>query len=89
MLGRSPGIFCCMRAMKPGILSLDEGVGWIYTCRPAVSLSRIARNKVNQAHLALGEQELHAATRAAMHDCVILPLLIVAHIKERSCRRGC
>jgi hypothetical protein len=22
---------CCMRAMKPGMLSLDEGVGWTYT----------------------------------------------------------
>ena len=21
------GFFCCMRAIKPGILSLDEGVG--------------------------------------------------------------
>ena len=21
------GFFCCMRAMKPGIFSLDEGVG--------------------------------------------------------------
>ena len=27
VLERSPGIFCCMRAMKPGMLSLDEGVG--------------------------------------------------------------
>lgn len=25
--GRSPALFCCMRAMKPGMLSLDEGVG--------------------------------------------------------------
>lgn len=24
----SAGSFCCMRAMKPGMLSLDEGVGW-------------------------------------------------------------
>ena len=23
--------FCCMRAMKPGILSLDDGVGCTYT----------------------------------------------------------
>jgi hypothetical protein len=23
------GVFCCMRAMKPGMLSFEEGVGWM------------------------------------------------------------
>lgn len=28
--GRAPAEdFCCRRAMKPGMLSLEEGVGWM------------------------------------------------------------
>lgn len=26
------GDFCCISAMKPGMLSLAEGEGWTYTC---------------------------------------------------------
>ena len=41
-----------------------------------------------RAYLALGEQQFHAAARAAMHDRVVLSFFIVAHIIERGCRRG-
>lgn len=41
-----------------------------------------------RAYLAFGEQQLHAATRAAMHDRVVFSFFIVAQVVERGCRRG-
>ena len=43
-----------------------------------------ARGRTN---LAFGEQQLYAATRAAMHDGVVFSFFIVAQVVERGCRR--
>ena len=51
----------------------------------ARSLSVFARFIKVRAYLALGEQQFHATTRAAMHDCVVFSFFIVAQIVERGC----
>lgn len=43
-----------------------------------------ARGREN---LAFGKQQLYAATRAAMHDCIVLPFFIVTQVVEGGRRR--
>lgn len=65
LLGVGAG-FCWSRAIKPGILSLEEGVGWTYTCnthedsgRSALALYAKVLLDLLKTNLALREQKLH------------------------------
>ena len=72
---------CCMRAMKPGMLSLDEGVGWTYTCGCQNTLL-VARCTRCYTNFTLCIQQLHTLAGAGVTNRVILALFIVAQVIE-------
>lgn len=49
---------------------------------------RCALGNCDGTRLALGEQQLYAAARMTVHDCVVLSLLVITQVVERCCWRN-